>query len=296
MADLEAKKDIENISLDILRKSKSLDQFPTPVEKIIQYTELRIDKNVDLSSIQPGFGYKMSNKISHVLSKVRGVFDFSEKIIYVDLSQSSVKQNFVKLHEAGHGVLPWQIGTHDILQDDDHSLSANANEEFEQEANYFASITLFQHDRFFDELNTLPLGIGASLHLSKHFGASIHAALRRYVEVSSKKCALFVLENIATDGNSRSCGIKDFFVSPNFDKSFGNLILPSNPNKLPFFIDFYIKRKLKTDGSVELETQNGSVKYNYHFFFNGYNAFVLLFPVGEKQRSRTKIIISETNL
>lgn len=107
-----------------------------------------------------------------------------QKTIYLDLSQGFNRKNFGKLHETAHSILPWQKKVNDILGDDEHALSPETNEEFEAEANYFASITLFQHDRFLSELSKLNLSIDASIQLAKHFGASIHASLRRYVNCS----------------------------------------------------------------------------------------------------------------
>ena len=91
------------------------------------------------------------------------------------MSQGKPKQGFVKLHEVEHDVLPWQKNVHYILDDDDDSLHTDTHEEFEAEANYFASATLFQNDRFVTELNQLSLGIESPMQMAKIFGASIHA-------------------------------------------------------------------------------------------------------------------------
>jgi len=53
-----------------------------------------------------------------------------------------------------------------------------------------------------------------------------------------------------------------------------------------------LRNKFKKDGFISLPTKDGSVDFTYHFFNNSYNAFVFLFPVGEKKSTRTKIIIS----
>ena len=60
------------------------------------------------------------------------------------------KKNFVQLHEIGHGVLSWQNEIM-LALDNDETLCEEYGEQFEAEANYFASITLFQHERFFEE-------------------------------------------------------------------------------------------------------------------------------------------------
>ena len=183
------------------------------------------------------------------------------------------------------------------LDDDDESLSSETQEEFEQEANYFASITLFQHDRFYNELNKLNLSIESAMQLSKIFGASIHATLRRYVENSKNRCALIVLENISSRGEFVKCNLKDKFQSPKFTSSFGDLEIPAELGyKWPFVKDYYFQRKLNKAGSVNFTTDNGIVEFTYQFFNNRYNGLVFIFPKGEKKSSRTKIIITNDGL
>ena len=44
MNELIAKTDIDRISMEVLRGSKSLDIFPTPVDRIVEYSELLVKK------------------------------------------------------------------------------------------------------------------------------------------------------------------------------------------------------------------------------------------------------------
>jgi Zn-dependent peptidase ImmA (M78 family) len=294
MLELHSKKDIEKISLEILKGSKSLDRFPTPITEIVSYSELIVCNDIDISNIHESYLSMASDALKRALSKIRGMLDRTEKTIYLDLSQKNERKNFVKLHEVGHAVLPWQKSVHNILQDDDNSLHLDTNEEFEAEANYFASITLFQHDRFNFELDKLNLSIESAMILAKTFGASVHASLRRYVECSDKRCALLVLENISKKGTLPQCNIRDKFLSKKFGKSFGDILLPDTLGyKWIFVQDYYHGRRFKNNGLISLKTLNGDIDYTYQFFFNGYNAFVFLFPIGEKKSSKTKIIVSE---
>jgi Zn-dependent peptidase ImmA (M78 family) len=296
MVEQHTKKDIEKISYDILKSSKSFDVFPTPIEKIISYTELIVNKEIDVSTIHSAYFSKATDALRRALSKVRGVLDRRERTIYLDLSQKKPKLGFVQLHEVGHDVLPWQNKVHDILDDDDDSLSLETHEDFEAEASFFASATLFQHDRFLTELDKLSLEIESPMQLAKIFGASVHASLRRYVEYSKNKCALIVLENISKNGDIAKCNLRDKFQSEKFSKTFGDLFFPIDLGYTwPFVQDYYHKRKVRKDGSLTMLTQNGMVDFRYHFFNNGYNAFVFMFPKGETKSSRTKIIITDTS-
>lgn len=294
MNDLPAKRDIEKISFEILRGSKSLDVFPTPVDQIVAYSELVVRNDIDISSIHHSYIDKANSVLKRALSKVRGLFDRIEKTIYLDLSKGFNRKSFVKLHETAHGILPWQRKIHDILGDDDNSLNPDYNDEFEAEANFFASLTIFQHDRFIDELSKLNLGIEAAMHLAKHFGASIHASLRRFVDCSNNRCALIILEDLSRSGTP-SCALRNFIASKKFSKEFGEITLPPRLECCWAFVqDYCYRRKFKKDGLVTLTTEVGEINFTYQFFFNGYNAFVFLYPVGEKKSSRTKIVISQT--
>lgn len=293
MTELASKKDIEKISYEILKDSKSLDVFPTPVDQIISHAELVVANDIDISTIHEGYLSKVPSLLNNLLRKVRGLIDRKENIIYLDLSQSVHRKSFVKLHEAGHKVLPWQQSICDVLDDDDESLSPHTREEFEAEANFFASATLFQHDRFVTEMKKYDLGISSAMQLSKYFGASVHATLRRYVEQSKKRCALIVLENISPKGTQVKCLLKDLFMSEKFAEHFGELGIPNELGyKWAFVKDYYFKKKFHQDGEIPLVTLNGEVNFSYHFFNNGHNAFVFLFPKGERQKARTKVIIT----
>lgn len=293
MVDLPSRKDIERISYDILKASKALDVFPTPIQRIVDYSDLVVADNIDVSKIEQSFRGRITNSFFRKLKQIRGILDREEKVIYLDLTQPVKRMNFVKLHEIGHNVLPWQK---DIMQylDSDETLDESTQEEFEAEANYFASSTLFQQDRFLDEVKGLPLSIETSIHLGKYFGSSVHAALRRYVEVSPKRCALLVLEDITPKGTQPFCSVKNFFASKKFENEFGFIEWKLQLGyKWLFVQDYYHGKKMKKDGSITLSTENGEVDFTYHFFNNSYNAFVLFFPFGETQNSKTTFCVSK---
>ncbi|WP_291127558.1 ImmA/IrrE family metallo-endopeptidase [Flavobacterium sp. UBA7682] len=290
---LHSKKDIENISFDILKSSKSLDVFPTPIDKIVAHSELYIAGGIDLKSLEKKYkSSHFSEALKAGLSKIRGFLDRREKVIYLDMDQLISRQNFVALHETGHNVLPWQSKTLEFL-DDDETLDPDTQEEFEREANYFASITLFQNDRFDNEVKKLELGLPSVMQLSQHFGASAHATFRRYVENSKFRCALLVLQNLSAKGKVPNGDFRNAFHSEPFLNNFGSIEWPENFGyKWEFIRDhLFLKKKWKTNGSINLKTLNGDVDFTYHYFDNTYNAFVLIFPKGENKPTRTKIVM-----
>ncbi|HAY3551884.1 TPA: ImmA/IrrE family metallo-endopeptidase [Elizabethkingia meningoseptica] len=303
MIDDFTRKDIERISYNILKDSKSLNVFPTPVDKILTYSNFALDNSIQLNNVDTSFFGAIKEKLlnpskkalSKALSKVMGIFDRDEKTIYVDIGLDSNlgKKNFVKLHEIGHGVLSWQD---DIMLalDNDETLCEEYQEQFEAEANYFASITLFQHDIFLEECHKLNLGLGAVMALRKKFGSSVHSAFRNYVLQSKNRCALLVLNHpVNQNGITNILTTRDLFYSKSFLKEFGELSLPDEFGfKWAFVQDFKFKKKFHEQGAISLNTQEGeNLKASYHFFNNTYNTFVFIFPKGEKNNAKTKIIL-----
>lgn len=292
MVEIFSKRDIETISMDILKQSKAIDVFPTPVNTIVQCSDLIFEGKIDLAHVEASFFSKLSDNFQNIWKQVRGYLDRSEKTIYIDPNQLHSRQNFVKLHEVGHHLLPWQ---RDIMEtiDNDDTLCHLTKIEFEAEANYFSSITLFQHDRFNSEMEKLGLSLKAGMVLSKKFGGSVHAALRRMVEQSRMRCALLVLERFKdVTMNKAQCGKKDLFQSASFTEDFGGLVLPNEFGYTwKFAQDYIFRKKFREDGTINLSTGEGITDFNYHFFDNGYNAFVFLFPVGEIQKSRFNIVL-----
>ncbi|MFC4163431.1 ImmA/IrrE family metallo-endopeptidase [Epilithonimonas zeae] len=304
MIDDYTRKEIEKISYNILKESKSLDVFPTPVDKILNYSNFALDNKIDLENIDYSFFDTFKEKIFdpskkallHALSKVQGFFYREEKIIYIDtnLDKNVGKKNFVKLHEIGHGVLSWQDEII-LALDNNETLSEEYEEQFEAEANYFASVTLFQHDRFVEDCDNYGLGLDAVMALRKKYGSSVHSAFRNYVLQSKYRCCLLVLNHpVNANGFTNILTTRNLFYSPAFLNEIGNLKLPNEFGfKWKFVQDFKFKRNFHEKGSISLLTEHGEeIKAGYHYFNSTYNSFVFFFPKGEKKISKTKIILS----
>lgn len=292
------KNDINKISYELLKGSKSLGVYPTPVEKILQYSDFVLENNIDLLNIEHGFLENLKDKslntLQSGLSKIKGIFDRTEKTIYIDagLEKNLGKKNFVQLHEIGHGVLNWQ---NDVMLylDNDETLSLETEEQFEEEANYFASSTLFQQDRFNFEADKLKLGLSSVMALKQKFGASVHSTFRNYVLKSKNRCALLVLSPIHNSkGNKALCKKRNLFHSKSFLENFGELKLPKEFGfKWEFIKDFKFTR-FKENGKMTFTSEEGElIDCSYHFFNNTYNSFVFIFPKGEKNKARTKVIL-----
>jgi hypothetical protein len=285
------RKDIDDIAYDILKRSKSLDVYPTPVDHIVQFCELNLGNSDYFHRIPKNYLAKNFDVFNRMLSKVFGVLDREAKHIYIDPTLLNVKQSFLKLHETGHHCLPWQ--RHVCYFDNEFTLAPEVQDTFEAEANYFASSALFQGERFDVEIKKLPLEIGSPLALAKRFGGSNHASIRRYVEHNKKRCALIVLDTKA-EANGL-IPLRNYFQSKSFAANFGNFSLPETFGiESPFIKDYKRNRRLHKNGNMQIETEEGVTEFDYHYFFNHHNAFVLILPIGEKNKSRTEIhIISQ---
>lgn len=285
-------KEIENIVFDALSKSKSLGVFPTPVDSILKYADLRVSSGVDLSNIPSNFFPKLSLFVKRRVAKIRGVLDRREKIVYLDLTQPESKKRFVKLHEVGHELCPWQGRLHDFL-DDDETLDPDIKDQFEAEANFFASASLFQLDIFSDKMAELPLDIASAIQLSKIFGSSIHASLRRYVEKSKKRCALLVLNKDISGGYGfPKLSVRNYFQSKSFTEEWGEVDWGTEIDfDAPFVQDYLSNRKFyKSELSIDIDQE--SINCTYHYFYNGYNVFVLMYPKGESIKSKTTFVVT----
>ena len=150
------KKDIDNIAYDLLKQSKSFGVFPTPVKQLVDYSELYVDTHTGIHSIPNNYISKKIGLLEKTIKKVFGALDRRKRIIYVDPSLPILKRNFVELHEVGHDMLPWQRKTFEHIEDHE-TINPQTKIEFEAEANYFASASLFQLDRFTDLTENLPL-------------------------------------------------------------------------------------------------------------------------------------------
>lgn len=207
------------------------------------------------------------------------------------MSLSANRKRFIKLHEVGHEVLPWQQELYDLFEDNTFSVSSDAREEFETEASFFASAVLFQTYRFEDELKKLPLSLKSAMVLGDKFGTSKHAAIRRYVEYSPKRCALVVLSNPTRESG---ISLRNVFYSAKFKKQFGEISFEQMIGlDTPYIQDVVLGKKLHERGLLRYTGESiGFIEFNYHFFNNTYNSFVLIMPKGEHIRSRTSIVVS----
>jgi hypothetical protein len=137
---------------------------------------------------------RATGAIRRALSKVWGVLDATARVVYLDKTVLLVKQTFLKLHEVAHAVLPWQRKLFVVAEDCSMTIAPEIADLFEREANAFAVEVLFQLDTFSEEANDYDFDILVPVRLAKRYGASIYAAIRRYVTGNPRACMVLVLD------------------------------------------------------------------------------------------------------
>lgn len=286
-------KDIDKIVFDTLMASGALGVFPTPIDKVLKFADLKVNSGIDLSDVPDHLVARWGFALKRAITKVQGALIRNDRVILLDSTLSPLKKNFVKLHEAGHDLLYWQDRLINCL-DDKETLDPDTKEQFEAEANYFASAVLFQQELFNDKLKTLPLDVASGMALAKEFGASIHAALRRYVDHNPKRCMLLILNKEKTSGFAYpKFSLRTSTQSESFTKEFGTLYWGEEiSSEWPFVQDYLYNRKhLKNE--VTITVDGLPIDCNYHFFNNSYNGFVFIFPKGEAIKSKTSFVITK---
>lgn len=159
-------------------------------------------------------------------------------------------------------------------------LEPEISDLFEREANNFATIVLFQDDRYALMAADSAFGISVPLKLGRKFGASAYAAMREYVRKSSKACAVVVLN--APEPCERfgmTASVRRTEVSEEFTRRFGPLKIPetiTTESVLSRFIPAAGKR-MSRPGVLPLEDRNGTVN---EFIAEGFctprNVFILM--------------------
>lgn len=267
------KQDIKKWSHDLLVSSRCLDVFPTPADKLAAFINVTVSPT-DLSKIKPIYLDKNDSVIKKLLGQLRGLFFREEKLIFLDRSCNLERQRFTLLHEVGHN-LPWQVAAASMRADDDYTLSPEAKEQFEAEASYFASETMFQGDKFAEMVQNAPVTIQTAIIVSPFFGASIHATLRRLVEFSSARCALLVMK----DPMPTKATLRDLFHSQSFLADIGSICFDESLDYLKYsFVESYVRREKSGYGKFLASVKGSTIELRYEYFFNGYNGFVLIFP------------------
>ena len=160
-----------------LKSGGVLGVVPTPLEQLAE--SVSISQIIDVSDLPEGL---VAKKPSFV-RKILGAYLMPTKTVFVDLGQTEGRARFTTGHELGHRILPWhEAAFSGACLDDANRLFRDTEELLEQEANLAAAHIIFQGQEFFHRALSFPLSIQTPIMLSGEFKASLHAAIRYYIE------------------------------------------------------------------------------------------------------------------
>ena len=280
----ESSSEIERNVKRLLLAAEVGEKLPTPKNDVVKCADLVEIGQLDLSLYEEGWFKKGLKHLLSSFSKIKGLIDFREEILYVSPDIHPAQQVFVTYHEVTHRILPWHEGLYDPHLDDEYSIDPRVASGLEQEANIGASLIQFQIDRFARNLKDLPLGLLSAKYLADRYATSLHSTFRKYVEDNNRPCAMMVLNEVSTLVPGQQLILQLWYPlqSTKFTEEFG-------------FVDwgkFYCEGDQIYDtafvssldpvktGEIELTDLRGFVrKCRIEVFNNKFNFFVLIYPV-----------------
>jgi hypothetical protein len=249
----------------LLKKAGAYGRFPTPILDLIGAAELELAREHVLDKVFLGEIYRSlpnslklaPDRLKRAIDKVIGLLDRPARKIYIDPSVHKNKKPFLSLHEVAHDFLSWQRKTFDILEDGESELDEDTRDEFERQANCFASDVLFQRQAFTVQAADSPFGIMVPVKLSKDFGSSIYAAMRRYVTTSASSCAVIVFEKPPDVYPIAALDVRRAVASPIFEKHFGKNWHKDQYGPGEFFIEHLPFKRFSRAATFRMRDLNG---------------------------------------
>jgi hypothetical protein len=260
--------------------------FPTPISTVLDAANLRI---APASAFDPrrimdyllGKAEQAANVLKSAISKVFGIYDADESLIHIDHTVRKSKQNFLKLHEAGHHELPTHRKLFRIFQDCEKTLEPDIADLFEREANNFARFVLFQGAGYRDMAADHELGIKTPMKLAGKFGASIYASCREYVRTHRRACLVYILEPVTyCETTGARAQVRRIEVSRSFEHQFGR------PGEDAITLDHSlgrvlpIGRRMTKPTRISITDRNGEAhECLAEAFDTTFNILVLVYPL-----------------
>jgi Zn-dependent peptidase ImmA (M78 family) len=276
----------------LLREAGALKVFPTPIEDIMAAAKLTVvdDELLDAGMLQKFLAIAKSGlaTVKSAFSKVMALFESNDRLVVIDRNVPKPKKPFVKLHEAGHGYMPHQSKAYALLHDCDRTLDPDVTDQFEREANVFASETLFQGDVFTSIAADSSFGVKVPIDLAKKFGASNYSAFRRFVATNDKACCVVVLEQLQFGDDGFYAEVRRVVASVSFDRIVDPLPLARTVNAFhPLACAVpHGKQRIVGEREVTIVDRNGEERLVMVSAFNsGHQIFLLMREAGLKKKT-----------
>lgn len=283
---------VQRYADQLLRDASAFHVYPTPIDALMQAAKLTV---VDDEILNEGMLAQLMRKakatyatMKSAFSKVVGLFEAHDRLVFIDLALPKPKVPFVKLHEAGHGTLPHQSKIYALIHDCEKTLDPDVTDLFEREANAFASEVLFQGKLFAEEAHQSAFGINVPMGLAGKYGASKYATFRRYVETNPTACAVLVLNPpVKGEGKAFTAEVRRRVVSKTFHRIFDVVALGDsihNGHYLGHLVP--VDRRMTKRRDITLTDRNGDKrKCSVEAFSSGHQVFLLIKDEGLKTAS-----------
>lgn len=276
---LDDRRDVRRHAERLLAKADARGVFPTPVDRILEAAGLRVaPESLDESLVQR-LRRRASDLAKRALGKLLGLLHLGDHLIFIDRALHAKKVLFIKLHEVGHGWLPHQRDTYALLEESEHTLEPDVRDAFEREANVFASEVLFQLDQFTQDAADCSFGIRSVLRLSKRYGSSVYAAMRRYARTHKDAVVLLVFDPPdMIRGLGFEATLRRVEQSASFTARFGAVTWPTTVSADSAFGALIpIGRRMSSPLPVKvLDARGDSHSGLGEGFFSGHQVFVLI--------------------
>lgn len=260
--------------------------YPTPTAVILEAASLKIAPK---SAFDPrrlteyliGKAETAATALKSAIAKVFGIYDAGERIIHIDDSVHQSKQNFLKLHEAGHHELPAHQGAFRIFQDCEKTLDPTIADLFEREANNFARFVLFQGDGYAGVAADHKLELRTPIKLASKFGSSVYASCREFVRTHHRACVIYILEPVTfCERTGARAEVRRIEASPEYLRQF------RRPDETEINLDHSlgralpVGRKMTRPIAVSITDRNGQAhECVAEAFDTTFNVLLLLYPV-----------------
>lgn len=263
-----------------LSAAGALDVAPVPIDDIISAVGLHKENLFTMGEQDlPPRILALARKFS---GRVLGAMAIREKVLYVDESLATPRRRFTQAHEVGHQALPWHEDAYFV--DNDTTLRDDTRDLLEQEANLFAAEVMFGLDRFTEETDSYAPSLAAALSVGTKYGASAHAALRRYAETSSHPVALVTFgKHLISSGAALKVFPGQCASSQSFTSRYGDITSVIGHRPVPTAAHPALATLASQRSQVNqdihelrLDTKRGDVSFQAHLFFNGRLRFALL--------------------
>ena len=276
---IEEANSVKKEAAKILNLADAIGQFPTPVSEIMDVAKIKIAPQ-DIWNDKFLKQLRLKTKEDSILSaktKLLGIYDSKSKFIFISPDVHPAKNTFIKLHEIGHAYIPWQKDLFSLFEDCKKTLALDVKQQFEREANVFASEVLFQGNYFKKEALDYSFSLKTPVKLSKKYGASIYSSIRRFVSTNDRICALLVFNFPVL--NSNFAGLRRTISSTNFSNYFDESYIEK------IQIDSKTCKSIQNSSqafclnSIDLFDQNGnSHEFVVEVCCNSFQIFSLIYP------------------